>query len=233
MHSCVLLTLVLSAASLAVSEDNLNEQPDQENECAPYCLKVFLWNTVTMNKKLEACDKKNMQIAAMQSQLAVLKLKEKTYEKTIKDKDELCKSQAQLYDDVYLIKNKIENLVDQTERESKQLVELLKQLEVYRGTIEMRDERIKSLETALEVNSFILERCRANFSSSPAALMVMDSKREMAVKVYETSCINIGISSDIWEIKVPGIEPFKVPCDGKIAGPGWTVIQRRVDNTAT
>ncbi|XP_017864778.1 PREDICTED: microfibril-associated glycoprotein 4-like [Drosophila arizonae] len=228
-HLYVLLIFVI-ILSISLSDDTLNEEPNQENQCAQYCLKVFLWNSVTMQQKLEACDKKNSQIAALQSQLAVLKLKEKTYERTIIDKDEQCKSEAQLYDEVYSIRKKVENLVNQAGRESKHLVELLKQLEAYRRAIEMKDERIKSLESTLQINSLMLETCKTNLSSSPAALMIMDSKREIQAKVYESSCINIGNSSDIWEIKVPGIEPFPVPCDGRIAGPGWTVIQRRVDN---
>ncbi|XP_064536572.1 fibrinogen-like protein 1 [Drosophila montana] len=225
-----ILMLFLGVAFISASEDNWNDESRVEKECAPYCLKVFLWNTVNMNQKIEACDKKNVQMAALQSQLAVSKIKETMYEKTIKEKFAQCKNEEQLYADVSSIKIKIDNIAAQTRNETN-LLEILKQLEDYRVTIEMKNEQIRSLETKLQINEYLLENCKTNFTSSPAALMIMDSKRETGVKVFETSCLQVGNSSDIWEIQVPGIEPFRVPCDGTIAGPGWMVIQRRVDKT--
>ncbi|ALC38308.1 CG31832, partial [Drosophila busckii] len=37
--------------------------------------------------------------------------------------------------------------------------------------------------------------------------------------------------NDIQTIRVPGTDAFQVPCDSKFAGPGWAVIQRRVDGS--
>ncbi|XP_030079126.1 ficolin-1-like [Drosophila hydei] len=44
--------------------------------------------------------------------------------------------------------------------------------------------------------------------------------------VEQSSC-----KSNTSIIKLPHVEPFPVSCDYKIAGPGWTVIQRRIGGT--
>ncbi|XP_064536685.1 angiopoietin-related protein 7-like [Drosophila montana] len=47
-----------------------------------------------------------------------------------------------------------------------------------------------------------------------------------------SSCEQFGKSSNVHVIKVPGVgEPFRVLCNGQIAGPGWTVIQRRINGS--
>lgn len=47
-----------------------------------------------------------------------------------------------------------------------------------------------------------------------------------------SSCEPFGSSSNVHVIKVPGVgEPFRVLCNGQLAGPGWTVIQRRINGS--
>ncbi|KAL7739226.1 hypothetical protein ACLKA6_015084 [Drosophila palustris] len=36
-------------------------------------------------------------------------------------------------------------------------------------------------------------------------------------------------STEVHSIKVPGMDPFQVPCDSTLVGSGWTVVQRRVN----
>lgn len=43
------------------------------------------------------------------------------------------------------------------------------------------------------------------------------------------SCLEYGYSNDLQVFKIPGIGPFVAPCESRIAGPGWMVIQRRID----
>ncbi|KAL7735033.1 hypothetical protein ACLKA6_013636 [Drosophila palustris] len=100
--------------ALSTSKSELqNDQPSVEIECAPYCLNLFLQNTENMNNKLEACEIKNKQMAVLQSQLAVLKFKENMCEKTIREKDEKCKSQEQLDADNILVDGGLINVLGQ------------------------------------------------------------------------------------------------------------------------
>lgn len=43
------------------------------------------------------------------------------------------------------------------------------------------------------------------------------------------NCLPFGNSTHLHAIKIRGLEPFLAPCDSRIAGPGWMVIQRRID----
>lgn len=42
-------------------------------------------------------------------------------------------------------------------------------------------------------------------------------------------CLPFGNSTHLHAIKIRGMEPFLAPCDSRFAGPGWMVIQRRID----
>jgi len=166
-------------------------------------------------------------MAFLQSQLAVLKLKENICEKTIREREEKCKSQEQLDADVNSLKNLMLHLTAQSRKDDQKLKELLKQMEDYREIIESKNDLIRTLQTKLQ----IIEAFNLNLTSIPAAMILNYIKPEELVKIFETSCLSIGESSEIREIQVPGMDPFPVPCNGTIAGPGWTIIQQRVDNT--
>ncbi|XP_017958812.1 fibrinogen-like protein 1 [Drosophila navojoa] len=45
------------------------------------------------------------------------------------------------------------------------------------------------------------------------------------------SCLPFGSATGLYRIKLPGQDPFYVPCDARFAGSGWLVIQRRMDGS--
>ncbi|ALC40376.1 CG7668 [Drosophila busckii] len=60
----------------------------------------------------------------------------------------------------------------------------------------------------------------------------IDCNKQMWINPTEqTRCVTFGV--DIQTLRVPGAEAFQVPCDSKFAGPGWAVIQRRVDDSVS
>ncbi|ALC40375.1 maker618 [Drosophila busckii] len=105
--------------------------------------------------------------------------------------------------------------------------EMLKDLVKYEAKIEQLESTIK------------------NQQANPGACKTTDELEKLQAEIREqlakgksiadpaaaTSCLPFSNSSDIQTIRLPGAETFQVTCDSKFAGEGWTVIQRRVDDS--
>ncbi|ALC39845.1 CG8642, partial [Drosophila busckii] len=83
-----------------------------------------------------------------------------------------------------------------------------------------RDKRIAEIEEQLS--------CKEHENK-----LLKDELTRQKDRAEATSCLPFGSSSDIETIRLPGVDPFLVPCDSKFAGNGWTVIQRRVDDSVS
>lgn len=88
--------------------------------------------------------------------------------------------------------------------------------------IEYRKADIKSLESDIQDCKF---HARANIFRLEEQLKTKDNSIDPKVSSCSTS------SSDIEEAKVYNIKSFAVSCDSRLAGSGWTVIQRRQDGS--
>lgn len=187
---------------------------------------MFLDNTEQLNKKLESCEVKNMQMAVLQREIIVLKLKNTMNEIKIKEKEAHCKKQDEIYAEVSSISRLMRELSAETKKEGTLRNEMQKQIDEYKDIIEKKNKDIRILKNLIDKNKHLTEDVTEGLSDSPEDEILEDIKPEK----YDNSCLTVNNTSKILMIKVPHIEPFSMPCDGTIAGPGWTVIQRRVDS---
>ncbi|XP_034653760.1 microfibril-associated glycoprotein 4 [Drosophila subobscura] len=90
-----------------------------------------------------------------------------------------------------------------------------------------------SLEVALEKAEGLLSSLRTQIEELKQVYgeAVAQNKHQEAVG-YPSSCLAASTNTNgVHAIQVPGLEPFPVFCDTRLAGSGWTVIQRRQDGS--
>lgn len=153
------------------------------------------------------------------------------HENTIKEKEAHCKKQEELYAEVSSILKHVKELSAESKNENKLHNEMQRQLEEYRTIIEKKNKYIRILRNHFDKNKQLTEDVTEGLLYNPEDEILENIEQEKYISPSESSCLSVTDASKILNIKVPHIEPFLVPCDGIIAGPGWTVIQRRVDNT--
>lgn len=109
------------------------------------------------------------------------------------------------------------------------------QLGITRNTIEEKSARIseliqqvKSKDQILTKNQYELKNQKEIIQQKEHEILKMkDYIKEGEVK--PTSCINYGDSNSVHNVQVPHFKPFPVLCNSEIAGPGWTVMQQRIN----
>ncbi|XP_023037707.1 ficolin-1-like [Drosophila willistoni] len=74
----------------------------------------------------------------------------------------------------------------------------------------------------LTLQSSVVLRKKRNSTSDNSL-----ENKDLNEKVILTSCPRQFGKEGIFNISLPGLDPFPVLCDAKIAGPGWTVIASR------
>ncbi|EDV37114.2 uncharacterized protein Dana_GF19835 [Drosophila ananassae] len=79
----------------------------------------------------------------------------------------------------------------------------------------------------------VVEQLEALYEMSESLLASLKEEAQPPTpdEVYPTSCLSPGDTSGQITVKVPGLSPFPVSCDHQLAGPGWLVIQRRLNGS--
>ncbi|TDG43512.1 hypothetical protein AWZ03_010070 [Drosophila navojoa] len=87
--------------------------------------------------------------------------------------------------------------------------------------LQERDREILELRAQNEENLL-------NLRAAQLKLKAYDAELE---EYLPQSCLPFGSATGLYRIKLPGQDPFYVPCDARFAGSGWLVIQRRMDGS--
>jgi len=115
----------------------------------------------------------------------------------------------------------------------KQQVSMYKERESKNGEILKMAENIAAIKNQLsnvETNiKQFKDQCDQKTTTERTTEITTEKTTEKVIVKEPNSCISSGSSSNVQKIKVPGMEAFSVPCNGQIAGPGWTVIQQRLN----
>ncbi|KAH8376770.1 hypothetical protein KR093_001260, partial [Drosophila rubida] len=100
--------------------------------------------------------------------------------------------------------------------------------------------KVAVYEETIRNRDLLSDKCKIEIAENRNIIAAKDELISKAIKSLTecttthmkseaTSCI--GRATDIYDIKVPGMDAFSVPCDSSLVSPGWTVIQRRMDGS--
>ncbi|KAM8713174.1 hypothetical protein ACLKA7_013481 [Drosophila subpalustris] len=106
-----------------------------------------------------------------------------------------------------------------------QLADLKLQLSVYK---ERESKNRELLEVA--ANVVAIREQLSNMESKFQNRFEQQTTEKVLIE-EPNKCTSSGTSSNLQKIKVPGMEPFLVSCNNEIAGPGWTLIQQRLNGS--
>ncbi|EDW07315.2 angiopoietin-related protein 7 [Drosophila mojavensis] len=119
------------------------------------------------------------------------------------------------------LQDKLKNREEQIEKLEAELAKKLEQRDAFR--LQLNASELLNEQKTAEVNSLRSELNKMQLQLSEYKIQID--------RLQSTDCYWFGNSSAVHQIRAPGIKPFDVLCDSELAGPGWTVIQRRFDGS--
>lgn len=81
-------------------------------------------------------------------------------------------------------------------------------------------------EAVLIEKNNTIEKLKKQAKSESDKLLEVEKKLQQSLP---NSCIPMAEFPGVHPIKVPDLPPFNILCDSKVAGPGWTVVQQRIN----
>lgn len=97
--------------------------------------------------------------------------------------------------------------------------------------LKSKDEEIKKLKFQLKIKNQLLQSSKDTIEKNTALIKKLDKFREIVMKIKNTIYIKVEYGGTTLSMHVPNLKPFEPYLENRIAGPGWIVIQRRVDGS--
>lgn len=92
--------------------------------------------------------------------------------------------------------------------------------------IQSKDQELQECKMKLNDNEIVIKSQEEAIQLHEENLFLLKNEQK---KNDRTTCASFGASNGVHTVKIPDFATFDVLCNSDIAGPGWTVIQQRIN----
>lgn len=148
---------------------------------------------------------------------------------------------SNMEENITLLKRESKQQVDKLVREVatlnsqlsslKPLVDTVEQL---KNDINQSNRVVEELKAMVQTDSNVQNKVKKEVEALSSQISKLEARLDETtdlIKDHPNGCADVQNYSGVLKIKPNGFNPFLVSCDSKVAGSGWTVIQRRIDGS--